>query len=339
MKSLNRQVLYTPAASGVWSNTHIDNAPSSPYETGSHYFDTNEILDQSEDSHCDNTARRMIETSLLYANRQSSKLDLNYDTSQNFQFDNYPDRVALPFPNSENADQYKPPHQFYAAKCISQSYAFQKDRSIISEAVPENFESQVSSVRQLDYSACNEDFKLQRPSSFHTSLQSPNSTPYFQLYASVPYLEGNPGEARHIIVPCSFLQPNVLPFSNLVPKSSLELMLNDGKNNASFRENEPYPYSKSYNVSSNSCVPPNSIANNESKTYNRESLYCNLIDTKNFGEEIMRNETSTIYENGQNNEYNYRSEINASINVNHLNQQKTLNSQLHEEKIKSISVS
>ena len=42
----------------------------------------------------------------------------------------------------------------------------------------------------------------------------------------------------------------------------------------------------------------------------------------------MRNETSTIYENGQNNEYNYRSEINASINVNHLNQQKTLNSQL-----------
>ena len=339
MKSLNRQVLYTPAASGVWSNTHIDNVHSIPSETGNHYFDTNEIIDQSEYGQCDNSARRMLEASLLYANEQSSGLDLNYDTSQNFHFDNYPDRVALPFPNSENADQYKPPHQFYAARCISQSYAFQKDRPIISEAVPENFESEVSTERQSDYSAYNEDFKLQRPSSFHNSLQSPNNTPYFQLYASVPYLEGNPAEARHIIVPCSFLQPNVFPFNNLVPKSSLELMHNSGKNNSSFRENETYPYSKSYIVRSNSSGPPNSMANNESKTYNPESLYCNLIDTKNSEEEIARNGVSTIYENGQNNEYNYRSETNASINVNHLNQQKTLNSQQHEEKTKSISVS
>ena len=339
MKSFNRQVLYTPAASGVWSNTHIDKVHSIPYETGNHFFDTNEIIDQSEDGYCDDAGRRMLETSLLYANRQSSELDLNYDTSQNFHFDNYPDRVALPFPNSENADQYKPPHQFYAAKCISQSYAFQNNRSIRSEAVPENFESESLNERQLDYSACNEDFQLQRPSSFHTSLQAPNSTPYFQLYASVPYLEGNPGEARHIIVPCSFVQPNVLPFNNLVPKSSLEPMHNSGKKDASFRENETYPYSKSCIVRSNSCGPPNSMANDEPNTYNPASLYCNLIDTKNFEEEITRNETSTIYENGQNNEYNYRSETNASINVYQLNQQKTLNSQLHEENTKSMSVS
>ena len=179
MKSFNRQVLYTPAASGVWSNTHIDKVHSIPYETGNHYFDTSEIIDQSEDGYCDDAGRRMLETSLLYANRQSSELDLNYDTSQNFHFDNYPDRVALPFPNSENADQYKPPHQFYAAKCISQSYAFQNNRSIRSEAVPENFESESLTERQLDYSACNEDFQLQTPSSYHTSMQAPNSTPYF----------------------------------------------------------------------------------------------------------------------------------------------------------------
>ena len=146
-------------------------------------------------------------------------------------------------------------------------------------------------------------------------------------------------EARHIIVPCSFLQPNVFPFNNLVPKSSLEPRHNSGKNDASFRENETYPYSESCIVRSNSCGPPDSTANDESKTYNPASLYCNLIDTKNFEEEITRNETSTIYENGQNNEYNYRSETNASINVYQLNQQKTLNSQLHEEKTKSMSVS
>ena len=63
MKSISRQVLYTPAASGVWSNTHTDNVHSIPYETGNHYFDTNEIIEQSEDGQCDNSARRMLEAS------------------------------------------------------------------------------------------------------------------------------------------------------------------------------------------------------------------------------------------------------------------------------------
>ena len=298
--------MYTPAASDVWSNPSYDRVHSIVYGANNYYFDENEVIDKSEDGEGENVNPNMIENSVFYANQLLS--DYN------------PGRVAPPFPDSKNADQYKPPHQFYTTNCQSFSNVFTRDKNIISQGLPRNIDKRDAVEKNLDYSSKENGCRLQRPSSFQDTLHHTNGNPYFHFYASVPFLEGNFEATRPIINPCSAIPSNVESHCCSDPNTSIEPFGGSQKTNTILSGNMTNPYVNSYSINIKSCESPNFVVNCRSKIDQPELVYANLIDYENYEDNgVIENGASGVHANSQKNQYNCRSKKVASVYDNHLN--------------------
>ena len=302
MKSINRGEFYTPPASGFWSYKPIDAAYCNPNSMNNHPL--NSINDTSPYVHVD---RSLPEESSLYLNPVKSTSNPYYaaTASKKSHYDDFPSRIAKPFPNPMNANQYKPPHQFYTSNCLSHSYSFAFNQSALSEKCAENIDQDDFNGKQNVYPTTNNDFKLQRPSTFQNTLQPKNSLPYFQMYASVPFYENESGQAKHVMVPCSFIQPSEYSFYDCASKHPNEVINDIEKSNDSPIEGQHTLYLDRSTISTNFERDQNSMVNDQPSIDKYNTTYENFNGIEyTDGDEFLNNRSSIAYANAKNNQYN-----------------------------------
>ena len=334
MKSLSRSELYTPAASGYYSNDHSEHLHASPQNTNHHSSLTHNLPNQSCTDNSINMERKMSENLFLHRTPTINELNSSFDfTSKNLYYGNYSDRIAPPFPTSIEADQYKPPHQYYTSNCLSQSYVFSIDKQI-SDNSPNDLDQYIFSTENVDNAPQNIDLKLQRPSTVQAITHQRNCMPHLQLYASVPFPANQKGPARHVIVPCSFIQPQMNPlYSSVQINPSKE---NEISNDTS-TQYENNPFIEGPRISTNFYEDQSYRENPESEINKHNSFYSNLSEVEKYDSDNNKSgRQSKIYANTENTHYNNNSTRIAIISNNNSNPEENYkNSHLQELKEES----
>ena len=143
-------------------------------------------------------------------------------------YDNWHYRVAKPFPDVKDSAQYQPAHQFYTCSASTKSYSYQNDTDIKNAPTDDSI-----GMDQCNYPPRN-DFKLQRPSSFHTAMQTEFFPGPYPIYASIPFYETETRTLNHVLVPCPVLPNMKTQYMDNPPKYSTDAKKTDLKSSNTY---------------------------------------------------------------------------------------------------------
>lgn len=233
MASLRHNEISVPAATGFWSYKPVPVQVAEAMSMASTTSHSMEVDTPKDKNYLSNHGRFnepvMVAASLpmkLFEAQLSQSKEI---ASTQFQYDNWQYRIAQPFPDATNSNEYKPPHQFYTSNSSTQSYSYSNkagqrpigcNRSIIANKTPQEIYAPDDSygINEINQSG-GQDFKLQRPSSFQKPIQPEHLTRFYPIYASIPFYGSETAkDVSHIMVPCPFVPATRIPLFHTHPE-------------------------------------------------------------------------------------------------------------------------
>ena len=316
MRSSNHGEFCTPAAGAFWPCGPMQIPGSLSLATATNQsIEVNSLKDIRCDSKYGNTKGSVIATTPFNIQSPGSQSPpYNEISNKPYQHDNLDYRVAPPFPNPINSNQYKPPHQFYVSNSSIPQYANPKNEignnSRYSYSKNATASGSYSETPGLDdsfrkhkgMSSTMKDFKFQRPSSFHNHMPPECFPNFFPVYATIPFHVSETGTINHFIVPypCVPTSPNNLFES--VPSYSTESNKNGMNNESSTLEENLNVHDMKDSMVDESEHPSSISFEHHPITEDDSNInYENLSDIKSTrNEENKYNQLTTNYKNIKN---------------------------------------
>ena len=317
MRSSSHGEICTPAAGTYWPCGPMQVPGSLALATATNpSIEGNSLKDISYDSKYGNTKGSAMATTPFKIQSPGSQSPPSNEISYKpYQNDNWDYRVAPPFPNPNNSNQYKPPHQFYMSNSTIPQYANPMNERGNNSQYPysknvfdsESYSETLGKVddsfsKNKGMSSTMQDFKFQRPSSFHNHMPPECFPNLFPVYATIPFHVSETGTINHFIVPysCVPTAPNNL-FESAPSYSTESNKKSMSNESTTFEENFNVHAMKDSMVDESEHPSSTSLEHHPITEDDSNIKYENLRDIKSTkNEEIYYKHVTTNYKNIKN---------------------------------------